>query len=87
MKARPLPISALQRHFIGMSYQRDFETKLRVGVVGVGSHAYRNLLPTMNYLPVSLQAICDINSVLAEKTASQYGIKGCYNSAAEMYRS
>jgi predicted dehydrogenase len=69
-----------------MPYQREFEKKLRVGIVGVGSHAYRNLLPAMNYLPVSLQAVCDSNRSLAEKTAAQYGAKGCYDNAAEMYR-
>lgn len=70
-----------------MSYQRNYEKRLRVGIVGVGSHAYRNLLPCMNYLPVSLQAICDSNGELAKKTADQYGVKRCYNSASEMYRS
>jgi predicted dehydrogenase len=69
-----------------MTYQREFERRLKVGIVGVGSHAYRNLLPTMNYLPVSLEAVCDINRPLAEKTATQYGAKGCYSDALEMYR-
>ncbi|MCZ6676887.1 MAG: Gfo/Idh/MocA family oxidoreductase [Candidatus Poribacteria bacterium] len=69
-----------------MSYQREFEKKLNVGIVGVGSHAYRNILPTMTFLPVSLRAICDINRRRAEVTAAQYGAKGCYTDAAEMYR-
>ena len=69
-----------------MSYQREFETKLNVGIVGVGSHAYRNLLPALNYLPVSLRAVCDSNRRLAEVTAAQYGAKGWYENAAEMYR-
>ncbi len=41
-----------------MSYQRDYKKRLRVGMVGIGSHTYRNLLPTMNFLPVQLEAIC-----------------------------
>jgi predicted dehydrogenase len=69
-----------------MTYQREFEKKLKVGIVGVGSHAYRNLLPAMNYLPVSLQAICDSNRQVAEKTAVQYGVKNWYENASEMYR-
>lgn len=69
-----------------MSYQREFERRLKVGVVGVGSHAYRNLLPAMNYLPVTLRAVCDANRQLAEATATQYGAKGCYDNVAEMYR-
>lgn len=70
-----------------MSYQREFEKRLKVGIVGVGSHAYRNLLPAMNFLPVSLQAVCDRNGRLAEVTAAQYGAKAWYESAADMYRS
>lgn len=69
-----------------MTYQREYENRLKVGIVGVGSHAYRNILPTMNYLPVSLEAVCDVNRPLAEKTAAQYGAKGCYQDATEMYR-
>lgn len=69
-----------------MSYQREYETRLRVGLVGVGSHTYRNLLPAMNYLPVTVQAICDIDRRLAERTARQYGAGGVYDSAADMYR-
>jgi predicted dehydrogenase len=69
-----------------MSYQREFEKKLKVGIVGVGSHAYRNLLPTLNYLPITLQAVCDRNRTLAEVTAAQYGAKAFYEDTAEMYR-
>ncbi len=47
-----------------MSYQRQFARTLRVGVVGVGSHAYRNVLPTLHYLPVRLAALCDLNEEL-----------------------
>lgn len=69
-----------------MSYQRDFATRLKVGFVGVGSHAYRNILPAMNYLPVEITAVCDHNVSIAEKTAAQYGAKSWHTDAAEMYR-
>ena len=68
-----------------MSYQREFETKLNVGIVGVGSHAYRNILPTMNFLPVTLKAICDLDMERARLTADQYGVKKCYENATDMY--
>ena len=68
-----------------MSYQREFERYLKVGVVGVGSHGYRNILPTMNFLPVRLQAFCDVNLDLAQATASQFGVERCYVDGAEMY--
>ena len=68
-----------------MSYQRDFERKLSVGIVGVGSHAYRNVLPTMTFLPVSLRAICDINRERAQVTADHYGVKAVYADSGKMY--
>lgn len=69
-----------------MSYQREFENRLNVALVGVGSHAYRNILPTLHYVPVRLKALCDLNFDLAKKTAEEYGVSACYKSTAEMYR-
>ena len=69
-----------------MSYQRDFEKRLNVAVVGVGSHGYRNVLPTMTFLPVKLQAFCDVNIERAELTAKQYGVKRCYKEMGDMFR-
>jgi len=70
-----------------MSYQRDFvkDNRIPVAIIGVGSHAYRNILPVMNYLPVRLIAVCDINENQASLTAEQYGCKS-YTSTAEMYK-
>jgi len=68
-----------------MTYQREFTKCLRVAMVGIGSHAYRNLLPTLTFLPVKLVAVCNhSNRELAEKTAAQYGCHS-YQSTAEMY--
>ncbi|MER6196956.1 Gfo/Idh/MocA family oxidoreductase [Streptomyces sp. NPDC001586] len=56
-----------------MSYQRDYERRLRVGLVGLGGHGYRTLLPALNNLPVRLSAVCDVDAALADRTARQYG--------------
>ncbi len=69
-----------------MQYQREAERRIRVGIVGVGSHAYRNVLPTLTYLPVSLDAVCDIDADRARVTAAQYGASRVYTSTAELYR-
>mgnify|MGYP003314990943 CR=1 FL=1 len=69
-----------------MSYQREFDKRLRVGLVGVGSHGYRNLLPTMHYLPVEVISICDAKIDLAERTAPEFGVQSCYDSTEAMYR-
>ena len=68
-----------------MSYQREFEKRLDVAVVGVGSHGYRNVLPTLTFLPVRLKALCDLNIELARITAKQYGVDAFYPNMAEMF--
>lgn len=70
-----------------MSYQREYENRLKVGLVGVGSHAYRNILPALNFLPVSLEAICDVDIDKARRTAAQYGVQHVFAQTSEMYRS
>ncbi|MBQ9910311.1 MAG: Gfo/Idh/MocA family oxidoreductase [Lachnospiraceae bacterium] len=68
-----------------MSYQREFEKRIPAAVIGVGSHSYRNILPIMNFLPVKLLAVCDVNEELAEKTAAQYACRA-FTDTKEMYR-
>lgn len=68
-----------------MTYQRDFEKRVRIGLVGAGSHAYRNILPALNYAPVELVAVCDIDIDRAARTAAQYGASASFATTAEMY--
>jgi predicted dehydrogenase len=67
-----------------VAYQREYDRRLRVGLVGAGSHAYRNVLPALHHLPVTLSGICDLDRQLAERTASEYGVPA-FSGAAEMY--
>lgn len=69
-----------------MTYQRDFSQKLRVGVVGLGGHAYRNVLPTLHYLPVELAALCDVNADLLARTEAEYRTGAAFTDAGEMFR-
>jgi len=68
-----------------MRYQIEAERRLRVGIVGVGSHAYRNILPTLSYLPAELVAVADIDTARAEKVARQFGAGGVYETADAMF--
>ena len=68
-----------------MPYQRDYQQRIHIGIVGVGSHAYRNILPTLTYLPVDLQAVCDVDEERAKETAAQYGVEAVYTNSREMY--
>ena len=68
-----------------MTYQRDFTRKLRVGVVGLGGHAYRNVLPTLHYLPVQVTALCDANGELLARTAAEFPAEANYTDALRMF--
>lgn len=68
-----------------MSYQRDFERRLRIAVVGCGSHSYRNLLPCLHYLPVELVALVDLDQGLLDRTAAEYRVAATHTSTAECY--
>ncbi|MBV7336136.1 Gfo/Idh/MocA family oxidoreductase [Chloroflexi bacterium TSY] len=66
-------------------YQRGFERRIRVGMVGIGDHTYRNLLPALHYLPVELVALsAHRNEARAKLTAKEYGCHW-YMSPADMY--
>ncbi len=68
-----------------MSYQREFTKKINIGIIGIGSHSYRNILPTMNYLPVKIKAVCNRNVDIGRATAEQYGCSH-YQTPKEMYK-
>src|SRR5215831_16724307 len=68
-----------------MTYQREVSVRLNIALVGAGSHAYRNLLPAMTFLPVRVVAICDREASLARTTAEQYGARA-YTETADLYR-
>lgn len=65
-------------------YQREFDKKIRVGIVGAGSHSYRNLLPAMHFLPMELVAICNPSQERRMRTISEYRCPG-YADAEQMY--
>lgn len=66
--------------------QRDFKRRIRAGMVGIGQHSYRCLLPTLHYLPVDLVAVCaHSNEARAARTSAEYGCH-YYLNPAEMYK-
>lgn len=67
-----------------MEYRIEAQRRLRIGVVGAGSHCYRNILPTLIYLPVDLVAVADRDLDRARTVAAMQGARP-YASASEMY--
>lgn len=68
-----------------MSYRREYDRKLRIGLVGAGSHAYRNIIPALHFLPVTWAGLCDLNEALARRTADEYGGLPVFAEAERMY--
>lgn len=69
-----------------MQYQYEAKRRIRLGVVGVGSHSYRNILPSLTFLPVELVAVADVDLTKASAVARQYGC-AAFPSAAAMFAS
>ena len=65
-------------------YQREYTEKIKVGIVGTGSHTYRNLLPALHYLPVELKALCNRGEEKLRQTAREYPCN-LYTDAEIMY--
>lgn len=49
-----------------------------VGFIGCGSHAFRNIYPTLQFADVNLVATCDLNERKAELYATQFGAERSY---------
>ncbi len=51
---------------------------IRVGFIGCGSHAFRNVFPTFQFAPVQLIATCDLDAERAAAFARQFGAERSY---------
>ncbi len=55
------------------------EPEVRVGFIGCGSHAFRNLYPVLQFAPVRLVATCDLELDRARAFAAQFGAEASYD--------
>jgi len=55
-----------------------------VGVIGCGSHAFRNIYSALPFLPVRLRAVCDLDAERAELFARRFGAEAWYTDVADM---
>lgn len=65
---------------LDIRFRHEYGRRLRVAVVGCGGHAYRNILPALNYLPVALLATCDLAPERAEAYARAFGAPQAFGS-------
>ena len=67
-----------------ITYNFEYDRKVRVGFIGCGGHAYRNIFPTFQYAPVDLIAVCDLQPERAAAFARQFGARHTYTDHREM---
>lgn len=58
---------------------------IRIGVVGVGGHCSRVILPMLAFLPVRLVAVADPDQGRRDRAAAAFGAGASYADAAAMY--
>lgn len=67
-----------------MLFEHENERRLKIAVVGCGSHAERSIFPCFPYLAVDVVAVCDPQRARAEKAARQFGVSVICDSLAEV---
>ncbi|HLU22095.1 MAG TPA: Gfo/Idh/MocA family oxidoreductase [Bacillaceae bacterium] len=67
-----------------ITYNFEYEQKIRVCFIGAGGHSFRNVYPTFQYAPVDLVAVCDLDGERASSYARQFGAEKFYTDYKEM---
>ncbi len=70
-----------------LRYAHEYTSRARVGFIGCGDHAFRNLYPTLRYLPVELVAVCDREIGRAEIFRRSFGAERAYGDHRKMLES
>lgn len=61
-----------------ISYQFEYDDRLRAAFIGAGGHSYRNVYPTFQYAPIDLRAVCDVQAERAAEYARAFGAPASY---------
>jgi predicted dehydrogenase len=69
---------------IGFRGELTDEPEVRAGFIGCGSHAFRNLYPALQFVPVRLVATCDLNEEKARAYAERFGARAHYTDYRRM---
>jgi len=67
-----------------ITYNHEYERRVRAGMIGCGGHAFRNIMPAFRYAPVDLAATCDLDRSRAETAAGLFGAGAVYTDYREM---
>ncbi|NBE98340.1 Gfo/Idh/MocA family oxidoreductase [Nonomuraea sp. KC401] len=56
-----------------VTYQFEYDERVRCAFIGAGEHSYRNVYPAFQYAPVELAAVCDVRRERAAAYARMFG--------------
>lgn len=60
------------------------EPEIRAGFIGCGSHSFRNIYPVLQFAPVNLVAVCDLDEERARAFAAKFGAGRSYTDYRKM---
>lgn len=69
---------------MSVTYQFEYSDRIRAAFIGAGGHAYRNVYPSLQYAPVELRAVCDLDAGRAQAYAQLFGARQHYSDHLEM---
>ena len=67
-----------------MPFNHEYRQHIRAAFIGCGKHAFQSILPSFQYAPIELVAICDLVPERAQFCARQFGALRWYTDYAEM---
>lgn len=67
-----------------ITYNFEYERRLKACFIGAGGHSYRNIYPSLRYAPVDLAAVCDVDGGRAADYAQLFGARRSYTDHREM---
>lgn len=67
-----------------ITYQFEYEERIPVAFIGAGGHSFRNIYPALQYAPVDLRAVCDLDGGRAAAYARMFGAPAHYTDHREM---
>ncbi|HEY8454367.1 MAG TPA: Gfo/Idh/MocA family oxidoreductase [Actinopolymorphaceae bacterium] len=62
----------------------EYAERIRCAFIGAGGHSFRNIYPALQYAPVDLCAVCDLDERRARSYARLFGAEASYTDHREM---
>jgi predicted dehydrogenase len=67
-----------------VQYQFEYDERIPVAFIGAGGHSFRNVYPALQYAPVDLRAVCDLDPGRAADYARMFGAAAHYGDHRQM---